>query len=269
MKIDSLQQKARWVRLEVVRAAQKSGIAHLGGTFSCIELLVALYYLKLLRFDQKKPNWSNRDRFIFSKGHAATALFAIFLDLGIISKKRYETYGLDGGLGGQLDMSIPGIDFDTGSLGHSLGIAAGMAIAAKLSKKTYSVLTLLGDSEFFEGSTWESIIFASDQKLNNLIAIVDRNRLMVTDFIDDEGVYKNFSVKIKNFGWDYYEIDGHDFVEISNVFKKIKNSEKPILIVANTIKGKGVSFMENNPNWHNALPTEKEFNQILFEINNE
>lgn len=266
MKTEYLQKKAKWIRLEVVRAAQKSGIAHIGGTFSCVELLVALYYLKLLKFNPKKPAWTDRDRFIFSKGHACTALFAIFLDLGVISKIRYNTYGTDGGLGGQLDMSIPGVDFITGSLGHSLGIAAGMAKAAKLSQKIYKVYTILGDSEFFEGSTWESVIFAGDQGLNNLVVIVDRNRLMVTDAIDNEGVYKNFQIKIENFGWDYQEINGHNFEEISAVFKRIKSSKKPTLIIANTVKGKSVTFMENNPKWHNALPSEMEFKQIIEEL---
>jgi len=266
MRTEDLQKKARWIRLEVIRAAQKSGIAHIGGTFSCVELLVALYYLKHLKFNPKRPNWEGRDRFIFSKGHACTALFAIFWDLGVISKKRYDTYGTDGGLGGQLDMSIPGVDFITGSLGHSLGIAAGMAKAAKLSRKKYKVYTILGDSEFFEGSTWESVIFAGDQKLNNLIGIVDRNRLMVTDAIDDEGVYKNFQIKIENFGWDYQEINGHNFDEINAVFKRIKSSKKPTLIIANTVKGKGVTFIENSPKWHNAFPTEAEFRQIIKEL---
>ncbi|MCR4324876.1 MAG: transketolase [Candidatus Curtissbacteria bacterium] len=261
-----LKDKSRWVRLEVLNAAAKSGKAHLGGTYSCVELLVALYYGKILRYKTNNLNWENRDRFILSKGHACTALYAIFLDLGIISKEMYSSYGENGGLGGQLETWINGVDFNTGSIGHSVGVAAGIALAAKKNGENYRAYTIIGDSEPFEGSIWESVIFASDYKLNNLVVIIDRNRLMVTDVIDDEGLYKNFKEKMMSFGWNIFEINGHDFGEILGTFGKIELSKKPVVVIANTIKGKGVSFMENNLRWHNAALSEEELRAARKEI---
>ena len=258
MQIDKLIKKSNWVRLEVLKAIEKSGKSHIGGTYSATDLLVALYYGGILKFRIGNPRWVERDRFILSKGHACTALYAIFYDLGIFSKKLYESYGKDNGLGGQLETYFPGVDFNTGSIGHSIGVASGMALAAKISGKSYKAYTIIGDSELYEGSIWESIIFAGIHKLNNLITIVDRNRLMVTDVIDDEGLYKDIQIKIEGFGWLYYEINGHSFKEILDVFKKSEKSEKPNLVIANTIKGKGVSFMENNVRWHNAVPSKEE-----------
>ena len=266
MKISQLEEKARWVRLEVLKAAAKSGKAHIGGTYSAVELLVALYYGKILNYKVNDIHWKNRDRFILSKGHACTALYAIFYDLGIISKKTYESYGSDGGLGGQLEMTIPGVDFNTGSIGHSVGVCAGMALASKFDRKNFKAFTLIGDSEFYEGSIWEILIFANEFKLNNLIVIVDRNRLMVTDTIDDSGLYRDFEKKVVSFGWSYFEVDGHDIKEIISSLKNAKVQKAPVVIIANTIKGKGVSFMENNIKWHNAALTEEDVSRAYEEL---
>lgn len=266
MTIPELRKKAKWVRLQVLGMAQKSGKAHIGGTYSATDLLVALYYGRVLKFKVDDHTWENRDRFILSKGHACSALYAIFLDLGIISEKLYDSYGENGGLGGQLEVNIPGVDFNTGSIGHSVGVAAGMAQAAKMNSQKFRAITLVGDSEFYEGSIWESVIFASEHKLNNLIVIIDRNRLMVTDVIDDEGLYKDFVSKINFFGWDYFEIDGHNFEKIIDTFKKIRSAKKPVLILANTVKGRGVSFMENNVEWHNRALTREEFEKAKGEL---
>lgn len=266
MKISDLQLKAKWVRLEVLRAAKKSGRAHIGGTFSAVELLVALYYGNILNFKKHELNWENRDRFFLSKGHACTALYAIFVDLGIMSKKTYETYGKNGGLGGQLEVNIPGVDFNTGSIGHSVGVCAGVALAAKLDGKNYRAYTIIGDSELYEGSIWEAIIFASEHRLNNLVVIVDRNRLMVTDVIDDSGLYKKFEEKVKAFGWSYFDVDGHDLQSLIYTLGRVKKSKNPSLVIANTVKGKGVSFMENKAKWHNAALTEDQIKIASDEI---
>lgn len=261
-----LEKKARWVRLQVLKKIFETGRGHIGGTFSCVEILVALYLGSILRISTKKPNLKTRDRFILSKGHASLALYAIFYDLKIISKKKYESYGYDGGLGGQLDISIAGVDFNTGSLGHAVGVAAGMALASRVDKNPFKVVTLLGDSEFFEGSVWEALVFAESYKLNNLIVVVDRNRFMVTDFLEDEGPFLEFESKIRSFGWEYFEIDGHNFEQIFDVFKKIEFVRKPSLLVANTIRGKGVSFFENNIDWYTKAPNRREFELAKAEL---
>lgn len=266
LQLKYLQKKARWVRLEVLDAILKSGKSHIGGTLSALDLLVALYLGGILRFKNNNPKWRNRDRFILSKGHACTALYAIFLDLGIFSKKLYNLYGRDGGLGGQLEIYLPGVDFNTGSIGHSVGVAAGMALAARMDGKKYRAFTMIGDSEAFEGSVWESIIFAGEHKLDNLVVIIDRNRLMVTDVIGDDGLYKDFQTKVESFGWAYFEIDGHDYSQILELFKNIDDIKKPKIIIANTIKGKGISFMENSIKWHNAVPTKEEIKLARKEL---
>lgn len=251
--------RATWVRMEVLESVVSGGKGHLGGTYSCVDLLVGLYYGKILRFKPEDPQWRDRDRFILSKGHASLALFAIFKDLGIISSELYATYGQNGGLGGQVDISLPGIETNTGSLGHSVGIAAGMALAAKMDSKDYYAYTLIGDAELFEGSVWEALMFGSQHKLNNLVVIIDRNRLSVMETIDDDNsVFMDFGKKIELFGWNYLELNGHDMEEILNMLKKIKISDKPSMIMANTIKGKGVSFMENKANWHHGVPTKEQ-----------
>lgn len=256
---DLLRKKAAWIRLKVLETIYKTGKGHIGGTFSAVDLLVALYFGGILRFNPQNLNAKNRDRFILSKGHACLALYAIFLDLGIISKKEFESYGKDGGLGGQLDIGIGGVDFNTGSLGHSIGVGAGMAFVCKLDGLNYAVYTIIGDSELYEGSCWEAIIFAGDHKINNLVCIIDRNKFMVTDPLEENAIYKNFSTKIQKMDWDFFEMDGHKFEDIIPTLRKASASKRPSMVIANTIKGKGVSFMENTLGWYTKAPSEKEF----------
>src|SRR3989344_1526349 len=244
MNSKQLQNKARWVRLEVLDSIVKSGKSHIGGTYSCTDLLVALYYGKLLR---------KHDRFILSKGHACTALYAIFFDLGMMSRKSYDSYGKEGGLGGQLETYMNGVAFS-------------MALTAWMDRKNFRAVTIIGDAELFEGSCWEAIIFAGQLALDNLVVIVDRNRLSVTDVIEDDSVYKEFKKKIESFGWRHENINGHDFRDIDQVFRRIDKAKKPTMIVADTIKGKGVSFMENNVAWHNALPSHDQIDAARKEL---
>src|SRR3989344_2279495 len=256
---NELMKKAAWVRMVVLESVVSGGKGHLGGTYSCVDLLVGLYYGKILRFKPEDPQWKDRDRFILSKGHASLALFAIFKDLGIISPELYVTYGQNGGLGGQVDLSIPGVETNTGSLGHSVGIAAGMALAAKMDSADYWTYTLIGDAELFEGSVWEALMFGSQHKLNNLVVVIDRNRLSVMETIDDNNsIFMNFGRKIELFGWNYLELNGHNMEEILTVFKTVRMSDKPSIVMANTIKGKGVSFMENKASWHHGVPTKEQ-----------
>lgn len=266
MDIETLKEKAAWVRRMVLEQTASSGKGHLGGTFSCTELLVALYYGGILKFDPKNPKCHERDRLFIGKGHACSALYAIFLDLGLISRERYEGYGKDGGLGGQLDISIPGVEYNTGSLGHVLGIAAGVALAARLDSTDCRAFALLGDAECYEGSIWEALIFAGEHRLEKLVGIIDRNRLSVTRAMSDEGFFRNFREKAEAFDWDCHEIDGHSFPEILKSFEAVKAAQRPSLIIANTVKGKGVSFMENGIQWHHGVPNQEELAQARKEL---
>lgn len=267
MVIKELEDKALWVRQMVLEATAASGRGHLGGTFSCTDLLVAMYYGSGMKFDPANPRWRDRDRLLVGKGHACLALYAIFLDLDMISRERYDEYGKDGGsLGAQLDTSIPGIEYNTGSLGHVLGVAAGMALASKLDSRDFRAYALMGDAELYEGSIWEAMIFAGEQGLDKLVGIIDRNRLSVTDVLDDEGLFKDLRAKVRAFDWDYYEIDGHSFPEILGVFKEVRNARKPVMITANTVKGKGVSFMEHGIKWHHEVPNETELELARKEL---
>lgn len=257
---------ANKVRLKTLELAVKKSKGHLGGTFSCIDLLISLYYGGFLNSDPKKKYFKDRNRFILSKGHACLALYIILCDLGFISKKKLMTYGDNGGLGAQLDISLPGIDWNTGSLGHSIGVLAGLGLAAKLDNKKYHSFTIVGDAEMSEGSVWEALAFIGDEKIDNVTVIIDRNRLSVTDILDDIGIYRNFSQILRNLGWNPIEINGHDFKEIFNSLNEAKKSKHPTIILANTIKGKGVSFMENNIRWHHSIPTESELLIAMQEL---
>lgn len=221
----------------------------------------------MLNIDIHTYNSRDRNRFILSKGHACLALYVILRDLDILSDDRLVRYSRDGGLGGQLDISIPGVDWNTGSLGHSLGVCCGMALASKLSEQDYFVYTIVGDAEFYEGSIWEGINFAAEHSLNNLVCIIDRNRLSVTEVLGDDTFYSTLPAILENLGWDAHEINGHDHKEILSTLHGAKKSTKPTMIIANTIKGKGVSFMENKSEWHCSTITEKQIKEAQAELN--
>jgi transketolase len=266
---NDLEKKANWIRRQVLEIVAKTSRGHIGGTFSCTDILVALYYGDILKFDSKNPNWSDRDRFVLGKGHASLALYHILVDLGFFDISRLEEYGTDGSsLSVQLNLDTPGVEYNTGSLGHALGIGAGMALAAKMDNKDYKTFALVGDGECAEGSIWESIMFASQLKLNNLIGIIDCNKLSVTEVMEEDEANR-LAEKIKACGWKCLVIDGHSFEDILTAFKDLNKLEKPLMIIANTIKGKGVSFMENNIKWHNAALTKEELDSARRELSQE
>ncbi|MBI2870514.1 MAG: transketolase [Candidatus Omnitrophica bacterium] len=266
MEIRDLEEKARRVRLSVLESIVASGKGHIGGTYSCTDLLVALYYAGILRFNFRDPRWPDRDRFLIGKGHACLALYSIFTDLGLLPDARFDTYGQDGGLGGQLDTSIPGVEYNTGSYGHVLGIAAGIALAAKMDQKSLRAYALMGDAEMYEGSVWEAIVFAGHHKLDRLVGIIDRNRLSTTDMLDDDSFFKDFKEKMRSFDWDCHEFNGHSFPEILDVFDRIRNALRPVMLIAHTVKGKGISFMENGIKWHHGVPTATEAERARREL---
>jgi len=266
MCINLYKSKAAELRLKILNLAVKKSKGHLGGTFSCLDLMVYLFYSNFLNISKKNHNNKKRNKFILSKGHACIAQYLILNDLKIISKKTLNSYGSDGGLGAQLDINTPGVDWNTGSLGHSLGVISGMAASSDNPHKKF--VTIVGDAEMDEGSVWEALAFCGEKKLSNVVVIIDRNRLSVTDTLEDVGIFRDFHNIVNSLGWNSYEINGHDFIEMEKVFKKIKVSKKPVIILANTIKGKGISFMENSIKWHHAIPTNEEYKLAEKELRN-
>jgi transketolase len=256
--IEILSKKSAALRmtvLDMIAAAQKG---HIGGAYSCIDILIALYYGGILRFDRSNPSWPLRDRFILSKGHSGAALFAVLADLGFLNPAELTQYCCNGGkLGGHPDRGIPGIEADTGSLGHGLGIGAGLALAAKMNKADWRVFVLVGDGECNEGSVWEALVFASRHQLSNLTLIIDRNHQCVLDFTEECAPLDPLVERLAAFNWEVEEIDGHSFPELLTALKR-KRSTLPLAIVANTVKGKGVSFMEKVLKWHHSVPNSEE-----------
>jgi transketolase len=268
---NNLEKIAKKIRLRVLKTAMKNGGrgSHLGGTFSCIDLLVCIYYSNLLNFKAKDPKWKDRDRVLIGKGHAHLALYHIWSDLNILSKKILNSYGKNGSLlGQQLNYNTPGSEYNTGSLGHVVGIGTGICLGARLNKKKYKTYAIVGDAECDEGAIWEAAMFAGKNHLNSLVTIVDKNNLSVMDVIEDENISNNLKDKFKACDWHVEEIDGHSISEILSALRSDENQEKPKVIIANTIKGKGVSFMENEIFWHSGVPTKEQFYKALKELKN-
>jgi transketolase len=261
-----LEEKARGARLYTLKTIARKRKGHLGGTLSCTDLLVALYHGGVLKFDPKNPQWVDRDRFLIGKGHAHLALHYIWVDLGILDQALVDDYGKNGALlGHQLDIRVPGSEYNTGSLGHVLGIGAGIALAAKMDKKTYRTVVLVGDAECDEGSVWESVMFAGREHLNNLTVIVDRNMAsLLAVRVDDDGSGR-IDDKFKACGWDVKEINGHSFPEILSALDPAPR-EKPLAIIAHTVKGKGVPLLEKGPTWHHNVPPAAELAKVIEEF---
>lgn len=259
--INRLQIKALQIRRQVLEMIAAAGKGHIGGSYSCVEILVTLYYGGILRFNPSNPKWDGRDRFILSKGHSVASLYATLCDLGYFPSSELLNYQKeDYILGGHPHNKIPGIEADTGSLGHGLGIAAGLALSAKMDKKDFMTVALLGDGECHEGSVWEAAMFAGYHKLNNLIGIVDKNGLCVTDFLKDCLNIDPLDDKWRAFGWEVIVVDGHSFEELISTLGSLRSrrSDKPLMVIANTVKGKGLSFMEGKLAWHHSIPKGEE-----------
>lgn len=253
--------------LKMIHAA-KSG--HPGGSLSATDILAVLYKKSLnipTEWD-KSPNFENRDRFILSKGHAAPVLYSALAECGIIPEEELLTLRkLNSRLQGHPAKGhIEGIEASTGSLGQGLSLACGMALGLKLDKNNANVVVYLGDGELQEGSCWEGFMQAAHRNLDNLIAIVDRNKLQIDGCTEDVMALNNVAEKIQAFGWEVVEINGHDYNEIYNAVEKGKSAKKPFAIIANTIKGKGVSFMENQAGWHGKAPNDEQLAQALEEL---
>ena len=259
---------AKRVRREVLDMAYGVGNtgAHLGGSLSIVELLVGLYFGKI-SYDVLDSQWENRDRVILSKGHAAMALYPVLAEKGIISKGELTTFKQNGSrVGGHPSLNgLPGIEFASGSLGQGLSLGVGTSLGLRLKKNAVSkTYVFLGDGECDEGSIWEAAASASHLRLNNLVAIVDINSIQYDGFTKDILNLSPFESKWRDFGWKTTVIDGHNFEEILDAYNYI--GDKPLAILAHTVKGKGVSFMENNPKYHNAVLTKELYELAINEL---
>lgn len=247
-----LRRQARVIRQQVMTTLLAAGSGHVGGSLSVVDILTALYF-HIMRVDPKNPKWPDRDRFVLSKGHASAALCPTLAERGFFPKELLDTFNrLDSPFSMHPDMlKIPGADTSTGSLGHGLPIALGMALAARLQKKRYRTYVLLGDGEMNEGSNWEAAMAAAHFKADNLYAIVDRNRLQVDGFTRDIMSVEPLADKWRAFGWAVREIDGHDMGAVVDSLAALPlEAGKPSVIIANTIKGKGLPFAENQVGFH-------------------
>ncbi|MBN1359574.1 MAG: transketolase [Sedimentisphaerales bacterium] len=261
MNIGQLETIARQTRLRALEMALHAGAGHLGGSFSCTDVLVALYYGGFLRHDPANPDWDDRDRLILSKGHANGTLYVILADRGYFREAELDNFGRQGScLGNHCDKTVPGVEITSGSLGHGLGVASGLAWSALLSGRDYRVFCIVGDGECQEGSIWEAAMFASQRRLGNLVAILDRNRLGSEDFTEDSAGLDPVEDKWTVFGWEVRSIDGHDFAQILPALEDChtRASHQPLMIVANTVKGKGMPTLENTPRSHHTLPKGEE-----------
>jgi transketolase len=247
-----LKQKATHIRKEIVRITYICGGTHIGGSLSQTDLIVALYY-KYLKFDPKNPEWEERDRFILSKGHGGVGHAAVLADVGFFPPSDLDDFNKTGSpFGMHLDrLKVRGVDASTGSLGHGLGIGNGMAYGARLLGKTWRTYVVLGDGELNGGPTWEAAMAAGHFRLANLTALVDRNRLCIDGSTEEIMALEPLREKWEAFGWKVLDIDGHDFDQICEAIEAAQQeAERPTVIIARTIKGKGVDFMENKASWH-------------------
>lgn len=266
--IAALQAHSRHIRRNVLEIAARVKSSHIGGSFSVADILTTLYF-KVLRVDPKHPLDENRDRLIFSKGHCALALYATLAERGFAPESVLNDFFADGKLltGHPTRNCIPGVEASTGSLGHGLSIAAGIAYAARMDKQTYRAYAVLSDGECDEGSTWEAAMSAAHHKLDNLIAIVDYNRLQGFGRTDEVLSLEPLAAKWTSFGWAVKEVDGHDFTELLPAFKKTPFVKgRPSVVIAHTVKGKGVSFMENLLDWHYKYPQGEELQRAFKEL---
>ncbi|MBI1935189.1 transketolase [Candidatus Woesearchaeota archaeon] len=266
--IHELKQKAKGFRKEIIDLVFKAQSGHPGGSLSEIDMLTALYFHRL-KIDPKNPKWEDRDRFILSKGHASPGLYVVLADKGYFPKSELDGFRkINRMLQGHPELSTPGIDFAGGSLGQGLSFAVGIALALKLDKKNSRVYAMIGDGESQEGAIWEASMAAAFHKLDNLIAILDKNQVQETGKTKDVMDIGDVVGKWKAFGWNVIEINGHDMGQIVGALDKSSKNRngKPTMIVSNTIKGKGVSFMELNYKFHGKAPNEEEYKKAMEEI---
>ncbi len=256
------------IRMGIIEGTYNAKAGHPGGSLSAADVFAYLYE-KEMRYDAKNPKWEDRDRFVLSKGHCAPGLYAALANKGFFPVEDLKTLRhIDSYLQGHPNMNtVPGVDMSTGSLGQGVSVAVGMAKAAKYMNKDVNVYTLLGDGEIEEGQVWEAMMFANQYKLDNLCVIIDSNGLQIDGACSEVMSAEPIDEKVKAFGFDCIVIDGNDFDELEKAFDAFHKSEKPFAIIMKTVKGKGVSYMENQVGWHGKAPNEEEYNIAMAELN--
>ena len=267
--VKNLESLAKESRKNIIKMVYNAQSGHIGGALSSVDILTVLYHkcMKICPDWNKSNDFDARDRFVLSKGHASAALYSVLAQLGYFPKKELMTFRLFGSrLQGHPVPICPGIDVATGSLGQGLSIACGMAAGLKLNNNPANVFCLMGDGELQEGSVWEAFMHCTHLKLDNIIAIIDRNRLQIDGCTEKVKSLDPLDAKLRAFNWEVFEIDGHDINAIYETIEKAKNIKKPVVIIADTIKGKGVSFMENNAGWHGKAPNKEDYEKALAEL---
>jgi len=266
-KKNELQKIACKVRMGIIEGVHAAKAGHPGGSLSCTEILTYLYFSEM-KIDPKNPKWEERDRFVLSKGHAAPALYAVLAQRGFFDEK--ELLGLrqiGSFLQGHPDMKhIPGVDMSSGSLGQGISAAVGMALSAKHFGNDFKVYAVLGDGELEEGQVWEAAMFAGNRKLDNLVIFVDNNNLQIDGTIEEVNSANPIDKKFEAFNFATITIDGNDFDQIEDAVNKANTIDKPVAIIAKTLKGKGVSYMENAVNWHGTAPNDELYEQAMTEL---
>jgi len=268
--INKLQEISNKIRCSIVTMVKDASVGHIGGSLSVTDILVALYF-KVLNIDPKNPDWENRDRLVLSKGHGATAIYSVLAERGFFPAKELETFGIiDSKFQVHPDKTkVPGIEASTGALGQGLSVAAGMALAARLDNKDYHTYAILGDGEIQEGQIWEAAMFSAHYKLDNLTAILDYNNVQLMGDVSDIMGIGPVDLKWESFGWNVIETDGHDFEKILESMDRARNTKGgPTIIIADTTKGKGVSFMQDTCAWHGNVPSDNEYEKAIKELKN-
>lgn len=263
---DELRLKSIHYRRALLRYIFRAGAGHTGGSLSCVDILNVLYN-RVLRVSPGTFGDNNRDRYVQSKGHSVEALYVVLADRGFFPMSDLETLcRYQSPYVGHPTRKVPGIEMNTGALGHGLPICVGLALAGKMDGAAYRVVTLLGDGELAEGSNWEAAMAAAHYELDNLTAILDHNTLQITGLTRDVCDSEPVDAKFQAFGWNVEVSDGHDIAQLTNAFSRPPSAGRPTLIIANTVKGRGISFMENVVKWHHGVPSEAEYQQAIAEL---
>ena len=263
-----IENKAKEIRKDIIEQVYSANSGHPGGSLSIADIMAVLYFDEL-NIDEKNPKWEERDRLILSKGHCSPALYGALAERGYFEKKDLKGFrNLNSKLQGHPNMNdVPGVDMSTGSLGQGLSVANGIAISGKMDKKDYRVYCILGDGEIEEGQVWEAAMAANKYSLDNLCVIVDNNNLQIDGTIEEVMSSYPIDKKFESFGFNVITINGHDIQEIKNAFLTARNTKgKPTCIIAKTIKGKGVSFMENQVGWHGKAPSQEQYDEAMREL---
>ncbi len=266
MDVAAFKAKAVTFRKQILEMTHMAGSGHPGGSLSAVEILISLYCYKM-RHKPQEPHWANRDRLIISKGHASPVVYVALADSGYFPKEELGTFRkLGARLQGHVHRKVPGVELNTGSLGHGLSVANGMALAARLQNKDFKVYCLMGDGEIQEGSVWEAAMSSAHYKLHNVCAIIDYNKVQENGPVSEIMNLEPLADKWRSFGWEVIEADGHDFDELKKALDGFDAAKKPYVIIAHTAKGKGISFMEGKSKWHGKAPNKEELSTALKEL---